>query len=114
MKKFLLTLFLISIATPISLDTGLASFYGNGEKLNKYTANKEVFNPNDLTCASYSYPFNTLLKVTNVKNGKEVIVRVNDRGPNKRLDRVIDLSRKAFQEIGELREGLITVTVEKI
>ena len=91
-----------------------ASFYGNGEKLNKHTANGEVFNPNDLTCATYAYDFGTKLRVTNLANRNSVIVRVNDRGPNKRLNRLIDLSRRAFEEISELRKGLIEVKVEEL
>ena len=93
---------------------GTASFYGNGEKLNKHTASGEVFNPNDFTCATYEYDFGTMLRVTNLDNDKSVVVRVNDRGPNKRLGREIDLSRRAFEEISELRRGLIEVTVEAL
>ena len=95
-------------------ETGIASYYGNGEKLNKHTANKEVFNPNILTCATYNYPFNTMLKVTNMSNGKSVIVRVNDRGPNKRLGRVIDLTISAFRKIASLDNGLITVRIDMV
>lgn len=94
-------------------ETGIASLYGNGEPLNIHTANKEVFDPKAMTCATYNYPFNTMLKVTNLKNNKFVIVRVNDRGPNKRLGRVIDLSRGAFQRIAKLDEGIIEVKIEK-
>jgi rare lipoprotein A len=93
-------------------ETGIASLYGNGEKLNKHTANREVFNPKAMTCATYNYPFNTLLKVTNLKNNKFVIVRVNDRGPNKRLGRVIDLTVGAFKKIAVVDKGLITVKIE--
>lgn len=91
-----------------------ASFYGNGERLNKYTANREVFNPRAMTCASYYYKFNTLLKVTNLKNNKSVIVRVNDRGPNKRLHRAIDLTKYAFLQIASLDKGIIEVKIEKV
>ncbi len=104
----------VCISTISSAETGTASFYGNGEKLNKHTANGEVFNPNDLTCATYEYAFNTKLRVTNLQNNKEVIVRVNDRGPNKRLNRIIDLSKRAFEEIADLRKGLIKVRVEEL
>ena len=93
---------------------GVASWYGGGEKLNKYTASGEVFNPNDHTCAIWEFPFGTILKVTNLRNGKSVIVRVNDRGPAKRLGRLIDLTRKAFSEIEDLRRGLCEVKIEII
>ena len=92
----------------------IASWYGGGEKLNKHTANGDVFDPHDLTCASWYHPFDTHLKVTNLSNGKSVVVRVNDRGPNKRLGRAIDLSREAFRKIANLNNGLIEVKIEQI
>lgn len=91
---------------------GIASWYGGGEKLNKYTANGDIFNPKELTCASWYYPFNTTLKVTNLSTGDFVIVRVNDRGPNKRLGRLIDLTKSAFNQIADINIGLIQVRVE--
>lgn len=94
--------------------TEIASWYGGGEKLNKYTANGEVFNPDFLTCASWDYAFNTKLKVTNIATGKSIIVRVNDRGPNKRLGRAIDLTKRAFSKIANTKKGLITVKIEKV
>lgn len=90
-KGIVIAILLFLSFSPCWAETGIASYYGNGEKLNKYTANGEVFDPTQMTCATYNYPFNTWLKVTNLTNGKEIIVRVNDRGPNKRLGRVIDL-----------------------
>ena len=92
----------------------VASWYGGSEKLNEHTANMEPFSPEALTCASWDYPFNTRLKVTNIASGKSVIVRVNDRGPNKRLGRAVDLTKKAFTSIADTDEGLALVTVEKI
>lgn len=53
------------------------------------------------------------MKVTNVKNGKSVIVRINDRGPFVK-GRIIDLSRSAFSQIGDTRAGLIDVTIELV
>jgi len=93
---------------------GVASWYGGGEKLNKYTASGEVFNPEEFTCAAWKYPFNAKLKITNTQNGKSVIVRVNDRGPKKTLRRDIDLTRRAFSEIADTREGLVAVNIEKL
>ena len=61
--------------------------------------------------------FNTLLKVTNLNNNKSIYVRVNDRGPAKRLvnrGRIIDLSKKAFSYLDNLDKGLIKVRVEII
>jgi rare lipoprotein A (peptidoglycan hydrolase) len=91
---------------------GLASWYGGGEKLNKYTASGEVFDPGGLTCAIWDVPFGTYLKVTNVRNGYSILVKVNDRGPAKRLGRLIDLTWRAFSEIAPLKEGIIRVKVE--
>ncbi len=91
---------------------GTASWYGGGEKLNKYTASGEVFDPETLTCAIWDTPFGTYLRVTNLDNGYSVLVKVDDRGPAKRLGRLIDLSRRAFSEIAPLKEGLIRVKVE--
>lgn len=80
--------------------TVVASWYGGGEKLAKHTANGEVFNPNAMTAAMRSCPFGTKVKVTNPKNGKWVIVRVNDRGPAKWTGASIDLTRAAARKIG--------------
>jgi len=77
----------------------------------------ETFDDSKLTCAMWDMPFNALLKVTNVENGKFVYVRVNDRGPAKRLvqeGRVIDLTKKAFSYINSLETGLIEVEIEII
>ena len=111
---FILSIFIFLITATAFGETGIASFYGNGEKLNKYTANGEIFNPSAMTCASYYYPVNTLLRVTNIENGKSVVVRCNDLGPNKRLGRLIDLSREAFKQIASLKKGLIKVNIETV
>lgn len=62
--------------------------------------------------AMWGVPFNTKIKVTNLSNNKSVVVTVLDRGPAKRLNRVIDLSKSAFQKIADTRKGLINVKVE--
>jgi len=118
MKKIILPITLaILFVFPVITLAGtekIASWYGGGEKLNKHTANGDVFNPEEMTCASWHHPFETRLKVTNLENGKSIIVRVNDRGPNKRLGRVIDLSREAFRKIANLKQGLIPVDIEQL
>jgi rare lipoprotein A len=81
--------------------TGLASYYKSG----KLTANGERYNPSGLTAAHRKLPFGTMLKVTNLRNGKSVIVRVNDRGPFVKK-RVLDLSYGAAQVIGLHRTGI--------
>jgi rare lipoprotein A len=78
------------------------------------TASGERLNDNKLTAAMWGVPFGTLVKVMNVANGKSVIVRINDRGPAKRLvkkGRIIDLSKRAFSAISDLRQGVIVVKV---
>jgi len=103
-------------AEPLPLKTGQASWYGN-ELRGRPTASGELFNPDDLTAASWDYPFGTKLKVTNLDTGKSVIVRVNDRGPNqiKYPKRVIDLSQAAFKQIADPAQGLIkNIKIEPI
>ena len=77
---------------------GRASWYGPGFH-GKRTANGERFNQNALTAAHRSLPFGTKVKVTNVRNGRSVIVRINDRGPF-HGGRIIDLSRAAARILG--------------
>lgn len=89
---------------------GKASFYANKFQ-NRKTANGERFKQSALTAAHKKLPFGTKVKVTNTKNGKSVIVRINDRGPYVR-GRVIDLSRSAFKKIGNTRAGVIKVKLE--
>lgn len=93
---------------------GIASFYGGGENLNRLTASGEVFDPEALTAASWHYPFGQRLRVTNLESGESVIVRVTDRGPHKRLGRLIDLSRGSFRKICPLEKGLVGVKVEEV
>jgi rare lipoprotein A (peptidoglycan hydrolase) len=91
---------------------GLASYYGkqfHGRK----TASGERFNMNSFTSAHRTLPFNTLLRVTNVKNGKSIVVRVNDRGPMKKT-RIIDLSLAAAKEIGLVQSGVGKVKIELV
>ncbi|MGE5829247.1 MAG: septal ring lytic transglycosylase RlpA family protein [Micromonosporaceae bacterium] len=91
----------------ISTGTCDASYYDEGQA----TANGEPFDPNALTAAHQSLPFNTRVRVTNVANGKSVIVRINDRGPFA-AGRCLDLSRASFSEIARLSTGVIDVRYE--
>ncbi len=94
---------------------GQASWYSqNDPGILLTTANMERFDDSQLTCAMWDMPFNTILKVTNLENGKFVIVRVNDRGPARRLNRTIDLTKTAFSRIADLEKGLTDVSVEII
>jgi rare lipoprotein A len=89
---------------------GKASWYGPGFH-GKRTANGERFNQNDLTAAHRSLPFGTKVKVTNVHNGRSVVVRINDRGPFSR-GRIIDLSKAAARLIGLFQSGTAPVILE--
>ena len=79
------------------IETGVASWYGPNFH-GKLTANGEIYNMHELTAAHKTLPFNSIVRVENLSNGKSVIVRINDRGPFVK-NRIIDLSRKAAQEI---------------
>ena len=94
---------------------GTASWYSETDPfINLRAANGEIFDDSRMACASWHYPFGTMLKVTNLANGKSVVVRVNDRGPAKRLHRLIDLTKAAFRKIGNTRNGLIKVRVTRV
>jgi rare lipoprotein A len=95
--------------------TGVASFYG-GERRGvdfhgRTTANGEIYDMHALTAAHPTLPLPTLVSVTNLENGRSIVVRVNDRGPF--VDgRIIDVSRRAAQELGFERQGTASVRVE--
>ena len=90
--------------------TGVASFYG-GKWHGKRTANGEIFDTHSLTAAHKTLPFNTKVKVTNLSNGKSVIVRINNRGPYSK-GRVIDLSTAAFSAIENTSKGITKVQLQ--
>ena len=92
---------------------GLASWYGTRgrRKKQRRTANGERFDPQALTAAHRSLPFGTHVRVRALDTGKEVIVRINDRGP-RRKSRLIDLSYAAGRVLGILSAGLARVEVQ--
>lgn len=91
---------------------GVASWYSKKDKnVQHETASGEKFDDEKMTCASWDYPFGENLVVINTWTGKWVACRVNDRGPNKRLYRVVDLTRAAFGKIANPKRGLVYVTV---
>ncbi len=89
---------------------GIASFYG-AYFAGRKTASGERFNPSKMTAAHKTLPFGTRVRVTNMRNGRSVVVRINDRGPFIR-GRVIDLSRGAAGVIGMIGRGIAPVRVE--
>ena len=98
------------------IQIGQASWYSQQSPgINKYTANNEIFDDSDFTAAMWDVPFNQKVRVTNLANGKSVIVRVNDRGPHQRFveeGRIIDLTKQAFATIASLDRGLINIELE--
>ncbi len=101
----------IAIAEAVPLE-GLASWYG-GKFHGQRTSSGEVFDTNLLTAAHRTFPFGTLVKVTNLLNEKSVIVRINDRGPFV-PDRIIDLSKAAADAIGLTPMGVARVRLEVV
>jgi rare lipoprotein A len=124
MKKFLVLvsialctmILFIYVQLPSVADncrTGKVSWYGGGEKLNPRTASGEVFDPDAMTAASpYREDMGGRFVVRYGK--KEVIVRVNDYGPNRRLNRTMDLARKAAERLGIISRGVVTAEVCRI
>jgi rare lipoprotein A len=88
----------------------MASWYGPNFH-GKTTANGETYDQNELTAAHKTLPFNSVVRVTNLDNGKQVTVRINDRGPYAR-GRVIDLSRAAAREVDMIGPGVARVRLE--
>lgn len=95
---------------PVSVETGKASFYG-GRWIGRLTANGEHYHATDCTAAHKKLPFNTKVRVTNLRNGKSVIVRINNRGPYAK-GRILDLSVVAAKKIEMTCDGVIPVRAE--
>lgn len=111
MNKLILIalLLLFSSFSLMAQETGLATFYGVKFN-NRRTASGEIYRKDSLVCAHRTHPFGTMLKVRNISNNKEVIVRVIDRGPF-RKNRIIDLSYAAAKEIDMVSHGIAKVEV---
>lgn len=108
----LITVCSFAFCGEIYRERATVSYYA-GDFNGKKTSNGEYFNMNDLTCASKSLPFDTILKITNRANGKSVQVRVNDRGPFVE-GRELDLSKAAAQKLDMIKSGTATVRIEII
>jgi rare lipoprotein A len=92
------------------VERGTASYYGD-ELAGRPTASGERFDPGRLTAAHRSLPFGAKVRVTNLRNGRTVVVRINDRGPFTRR-RIIDLSYAAARRIGMVAAGTAPVRIE--
>lgn len=89
---------------------GKASYY-YGKWIGRKTANGEIYRRGDMTAAHKSLPFGTTVRVLNLRNGKAVVVRINNRGPYVR-GRIIDLSLAAAEKLGMTKAGVVRVKVE--
>ncbi|MEC4747036.1 septal ring lytic transglycosylase RlpA family protein [Methylomicrobium sp. Wu6] len=99
-----------SSAKPVHKEVGEASWYGPGFQ-GQETANGEAFNQKEMTAAHPSLPMGTKATVTNLENGKKVVVRINDRGPYAE-DRAIDLSGAAAKKLDMKEDGTAQVKIE--
>jgi rare lipoprotein A len=98
----------------LEIREGLASYYGEAFH-GKTTASGRPFDMNAMVAAHPSYPFGTVLRVTNLENGRQVSVRILDRGPTRRLQAdgvIIDLSRRAAEVLGFIQRGRTRVRLE--
>ena len=111
----LLALAVLALTLPFGaaqarIQEGVVSWYGERFH-NRPTASGELFDVADLTMAHPSLPFGTKVRVTNLRNGRSVVVRVNDRGPFVG-SRIADLSQAAAETLGFLRRGLARARIE--
>jgi rare lipoprotein A len=100
------------VLSTMSTQDGLASFYSDDFQGRK-TSNGEIFDNAKLTAAHRTFPFGTVVRVTNLENHQDVEVRINDRGPVK-PERVIDLTKAAARKIGIVRTGIGRVRIEVV
>lgn len=91
-------------------ETGKASYYADSLQ-NRKTASGDIYKHEFHTAAHKKLPFGSKVKVTNLSNGKSIVVEINDRGPFVK-GRIIDLSKSAFSSIGDTSLGLIKVRIE--
>ncbi len=96
----------------VAADTGWASYYG-ARFAGRSTASGETFDPAKLTAAHRTLPFGTRVRVTSLRNGRAVVVRINDRGPHV-PGRLIDLSRAAARRLGMLQRGTVRVRLQVV
>lgn len=103
---------ILAMPARAAAEEGIASFYG-GRLHGGPTASGERFNQNAMTAAHRRLPLGSRVKVTNIANGKTVMLRINDRGPFVR-GRIIDVSRGAAGQLGFVARGLARVRVERV
>lgn len=99
----------VLFASPAEASRGMASYYSRGQQ----TASGERFNPNAMTCAHKTLPFQTHVKVTNLRNGRSIVCRISDRGPYI-AGRIIDLSTEGARRLSMIGSGVAPVSVEVV
>jgi len=99
-------------STPTQVEHGIASWYG-GRWIGRLTANGETYRAGDLTAAHKKLPFNTRVRVIDLKTGNSLLVRINNRGPYVK-GRIIDLSVAAAKKLGTYDRGLAKVRIEAL
>lgn len=108
----LATILSLTTTTALAQNKGKASYYGN-KFHGRRTSDGSRYHKDSLTCAHRTLPFGTLIKVRNQKNGREVVVKVTDRGPFG-PGRIVDLSMAAAREIGMVQQGVVPVEVTRV
>jgi len=122
LRGFIVALLLLVCSVPADaqrkprrqVQVGLASFYGPGFNGDR-TANGEIFDQRELVAAHRTLPLGSVVRVTNLENGRSVVLRIIDRGPfgrNHRKGCIIDVSKAAARSLGFVRDGLSRVRVE--
>lgn len=102
-----------STPAPAIVESGLASWYGGPKFHGRLTASGEIFNQEKLTAAHRTLPWGSRVKITNLANGRSVVVRINDRGPFVK-GRIIDVSLAAARALGMVQAGVTQVSVERL
>src|SRR5262245_58255773 len=100
-------------AASMTAETGNAIFYSD-KLIGRPLTSGEKYDRNALTAAHRTLPLGTMVRVTNLKNNKNVVVRINDRGPHGSKSDIIDLSGRAAQELDFIKEGRAKVKLEVV
>jgi peptidoglycan lytic transglycosylase len=97
----------------VTTETGIAIFYSDKLQGRPLTT-REKYDKNALTAAHRTLPLGTMVKVTNLKNNKSIVVRINDRGPHGSKERIIDLSGRAAEDLDMIKDGKAKVKLEVV
>lgn len=111
MKSIKFNFYLLLAGFILASNTYEATYYADFFH-GRVTRSGEIFNQNKLTCASNKFPLGSRLKITNIENGKIVVVKVNDTGNFN--NKIIDLSKSAFKKIADLKKGRIKIKIKKL